>query len=162
MRFSPTRNHTFILLLVFTTFLYSFTKDNSDLKKLNEIPCKYSVEYSNSDSNTHATLYIEYYSPTINGTVKDTINNKSYWESPSIAYNSNDSIYLKIITKTPSFNHVIQTTVVPKFVLVDEKNTTLSYFEYKSNSSRNVIISGKRTILTDIKILTGRVKFSEK
>jgi hypothetical protein len=161
----PSKNYTYLILFFFMTILSSFSKDNiedNDSNKLNEIPCKYTVEYSNSDSNFHTTLYIEYYSPIKKENLRDTVNGKGYWESPNISFNSNDSIYFKVVSKTPSFNHVVSTSTHQKFEPVDEKTIALSHIDYKTNSSKNVLISGKRTILTEIKTLAGRVKFSEK
>jgi hypothetical protein len=57
---------------------------------------------------------------------------------------------------------MISTTFNQKFVPNDDKNKAIFNIEYKTNSSKNVIISGKRTILTDIKTLFGVVQFARK
>lgn len=165
MSFLKSNNFTFITLLILSTFLSSFINDNTennDSENLNDIPCKYTLEYSNSDSNFNSIIYIEYYSPIEKKNLKDTIKDKGYWESPTIAFNFKDSVYFKINAKTSSFNHMISTTFNQKFVPNDDKNKAIFNIEYKTNSSKNVIISGKRTILTDIKTLFGVVQFARK
>jgi hypothetical protein len=165
MSFLKSNNFTFTTLLILSTFLSSFINDNTennDSENLNDIPCKYTLEYSNSDSNFNSIIYIEYYSPIEKKNLKDTINGKGYWESPSMAFNFKDSVYFKIIAKTSSFNHMISTTFNQKLVPIDDKIKVLFNIDYKTNSNKYVIISGKRTILTDIKTLTGVVQFPKK
>jgi hypothetical protein len=158
-------NFKFLFIFFSISAIASCSKDNvenNNPKALINIACKYSLDYSNSDSNLEDTLYIEYYSPTTKENLRDTVINDDYWESPSLTFNSDDSIYFKVVAKTVSYNPMISTTINEKLVPIDDKNIALTYIDYKSKSDNSVLISDGKTIITDTKTLSGIVQFSKK
>lgn len=150
-----------LILLIFSCVIVSCSKDNMKDAPQN-ISCNYSVEYNNSDSSNQDTLFIEYYSPQIKENLRDTLYNENSWKSSNFNFNSKDSIYLKVVAITSSYNPMVSTTVDLKFALIDDKNITLSYIDHKSISDNSVLIFNGKTIITDTKTLSGIVQFSKK
>ncbi len=154
---------SFVLFLSIASFI-SCNKDseNNNSNHLKDIACKYSLEYSNSDSTIFNTLYVEYYDPQKSKNVFDTIISDDEWVSPTLIFNSEDALYFKAIVKTTSYNTRMTTKMKQKFAPNDEQKIEISFNNYNNKTDSDILILDREIIITDTHTLSGTLNFSKK
>ncbi|HUH73763.1 MAG TPA: hypothetical protein VLZ75_05090 [Chitinophagales bacterium] len=155
----------YLVFMLSVLFAISCSKDSNETensKKIKDIACKYSLNYSNSDSTIFDSLYIEYYHPQKGKNIFDTIISDDEWESPSLIFNSDDKFFLNAIVKSSSNNFTFSTRVSQKITPIDEQDISSSNNNFKSDDNTEINIIDRKTIIIDTKSISGNIQFSKK